>query len=211
MKSVISTHDVEALHERAMELASQADVARRAGRFSEVSDLLFEAMKLETEAAEQVSVEPSRSVLYRSAASLALECGELREAERRIASAIAGSPPVEILEELRELSEQVNFSRRLTALRERKKSGSHRTESHHDVSIVGDTVSLIGYLRFADQLSKTNKIKLYNPDDDKEYSINVPAEMMTDIVKPLWGSKVVITGRRKRDAIQLEDIDVVHE
>ena len=50
-----------------------------------------------------------RSVLHRSAASLALECGALREAERLIAAALSGDPPDEIAEELRDLLEQVYF------------------------------------------------------------------------------------------------------
>jgi hypothetical protein len=43
------------------------------------------------------------------AASLALECGALREAERLIAVALSGNPPEEIAEELRDLLEQVYF------------------------------------------------------------------------------------------------------
>jgi hypothetical protein len=69
------------------------------------------------EAAEQLrgdfDAEPSRSVLYRSAASLAMECGETREAEKLISIALIGNPPYEIAEELRNLLEQVNFERHL--------------------------------------------------------------------------------------------------
>ena len=51
--------------------------------------------------------EPIRSVLYRSAASLALICEEYREAERLIATALCGDPPDEIANELRVLLQQV--------------------------------------------------------------------------------------------------------
>jgi hypothetical protein len=57
--------------------------------------------------------EPTRSVLLRSAASLAIDCGEFREAERLIAAALSGSPPEEIADELRDLLEQVYFNRHL--------------------------------------------------------------------------------------------------
>jgi hypothetical protein len=46
--------------------------------------------------------EPSRSILHQSAASLALQCDELREAERLIASALRGTPPDDLAEELRD-------------------------------------------------------------------------------------------------------------
>ena len=57
--------------------------------------------------APDLGAEPSRSVLHRSAASLAEQCGEFREAERLIAVALSGNPPEEIAEELRDLLQQV--------------------------------------------------------------------------------------------------------
>lgn len=51
--------------------------------------------------------EPTRSVFYRSAASLALQCEEFRETERLIATALSGNPPNEIAEELRDLLEKL--------------------------------------------------------------------------------------------------------
>jgi hypothetical protein len=60
-----------------------------------------------------LELEPTRSVLYRSAASLALDCSEFAEAERLIASGLAGYPPSEIAEELRDLYERVTFYRHL--------------------------------------------------------------------------------------------------
>ncbi|OAD22641.1 hypothetical protein THIOM_001545 [Candidatus Thiomargarita nelsonii] len=48
-------------------------------------------------------IEPTRSVLFRSAACLALDFDDYREAERMIAFGLSGNPPLEILEELREL------------------------------------------------------------------------------------------------------------
>ena len=53
--------------------------------------------------ADQLDFEPTRSVLHRSAASLAVECLQLREAERLIGRALAGNPPPDIADELRDL------------------------------------------------------------------------------------------------------------
>ncbi len=104
------------LHEQAMDFAERAFMARRSGQPDEALSLAREAYQLESQAAKLLidypEIEPSRSVLLRSAATLALECGELREAEIMIATALIGSPPPAIADELRELFEQVNARRR---------------------------------------------------------------------------------------------------
>jgi hypothetical protein len=108
---------INQLHQQAMELAEQALLARRKGSEDEAERLSFEAYRLEAEAAlmlrEDDTAEPTRSVLLRSAATLALECGELREAEKLIATALIGNPPSQIADELRDLFEQVNARRRV--------------------------------------------------------------------------------------------------
>ncbi len=98
-------------HDRAMELADQALEARRQGDAESATAYFREAFAYERRAAERVApdveAEPTRSVLHRSAAALAIECGESREAERLIAIALSGNPPEEIAEELRGLWQQV--------------------------------------------------------------------------------------------------------
>jgi hypothetical protein len=106
-------NQVKDLHHEAMRLVDEAESARRNGNNPAARERLRQAFDSERQAADLVagdfSQEPTRSVLHRSAASLALECGELREAERLIAAAISGDPPDEIAEELRDLLEQVYF------------------------------------------------------------------------------------------------------
>ena len=100
-----------------MNLVDYAFVAKQRGHGDDAVQYYRQALKFEVNAAEilrdQHAVEPTRSILYRSAASIALNCGEHREAERLIALALSGQPPVEIAEELRDLFEQVNFERHL--------------------------------------------------------------------------------------------------
>jgi hypothetical protein len=109
--------EVTRLHRHAMALVDDAAMARRGGDQIRASVLLREAMELEGRAAAEVALsldlEPTRSVLYRSAASLAVQCGENRIAEQLISHAMAGNPPDEIAEELRVLWEQANFQRHL--------------------------------------------------------------------------------------------------
>jgi Flp pilus assembly protein TadD len=94
-----------------MALADEAFAAKRRGDTEQAKELFQQALTYERDACELVapdfSAEPTRSVLHRSAASLALAWGELREAERLIAIALTGNPPAEIAEELRDLLQQV--------------------------------------------------------------------------------------------------------
>jgi hypothetical protein len=105
------------LHREAMQHADAADRARRQGDSRPASEELRQAFDLERQAAALIagdlSAEPTRSVLHRSAAALALEFGAYREGERLIAAALAGNPPEEIAQELRDLLEQVNFEHHL--------------------------------------------------------------------------------------------------
>ncbi len=62
---------------------------------------------------DDLGSEPSRAVLFRSAASLGIDCGEFREAERMVALGLTGNPPENICDELRDVLEKVHFSRHL--------------------------------------------------------------------------------------------------
>jgi hypothetical protein len=77
--------EVENLHKEAMELVDQAVLARHAGDVEAILEFSRAAFAKERAAADlmanQFDLEPTRSILHRSAAVLALECSELREAE----------------------------------------------------------------------------------------------------------------------------------
>ncbi len=111
-------NEIARLHREAMTLAEEASAERRRGYPDRALELMRRAFELERDAAhgteDQSELEPTRSVLHRSAASLALECREFREAERLIGRALAGNPPEEIAEELRDLLEDVYFQRHLS-------------------------------------------------------------------------------------------------
>lgn len=96
-----------------MAIAEHADVAKAANDPMTARRLYFQAFELERSAALQFlrkpEVEPTRAVLFRSAASLALDCGEFREAERMICHALATEPPLDLRAELRQLYEQMHF------------------------------------------------------------------------------------------------------
>ena len=103
-------------HQQAMELAEAAFLAERRGG-QDAKAIYRQAFLKEREAAialaSSVDVEPTRSVFYRSAATLALRCGELHAAERLAAQGLAGEPPEEIADELRTVMEEISFARHL--------------------------------------------------------------------------------------------------
>jgi hypothetical protein len=104
---------IKDLHHQAMRLADQASDLRRKGEEQEANTRLRQAFEHERRAAElaaaDLALEPTRSVLHRSAATLAWQCGEYREAERLITTALSGMPPETVAEELRDLLLQVYF------------------------------------------------------------------------------------------------------
>jgi hypothetical protein len=99
---------IETLHRTAMELAQEADTAPDAARARELFRAAFEK---EREAAEllqdRLDLEPTRSVLLRSAASLAVDCHDFPEAERLLEKGLAGKPPADIAEEMRSLRRSI--------------------------------------------------------------------------------------------------------
>ena len=104
---------IQEKHTVAMDLAEAAFVAKLRGDLEQASLLTRQAFENEQAAAaliaNQLDAEPTRSVLHRSAANLAVNCGELQAAERLIATALSGNPPTEIAEELKDLFIQINL------------------------------------------------------------------------------------------------------
>jgi hypothetical protein len=94
-----------------MELFEESLIARRAGDETRMRALLTEALKLECAAADSVSddhaLEPTRSLLHRSAASIALQNFDTNTARRYVNTGLEGDPPAEIKSELEKLSEQI--------------------------------------------------------------------------------------------------------
>lgn len=109
--------DIKLLHRRAMEQSDLALLARMKGDELSAMGHVQSAYELEAKAAEALfdrrGAEPTRSVLFRSAATLAFDCGRFTDAEKLIHKALAGEPPPEITTELQDLLEQVSFHRHL--------------------------------------------------------------------------------------------------
>lgn len=174
-----NTQHVNDLHDRAMQLAGQAFHAKLHDDLSNARDLFRQAYALEAEAATATPTteEPTRSVLHRSAAALALDAGLLTEAEQMAQAGLAGQPPDDIAEELRGLLAQVLAAR--------------------DGEIQGE-------LRFADTLHAEAILKIRTPDGN-EYPIVVP-EGADDIVRAHFGADVTVRVVRQGEKLILADI-----
>ena len=80
---------------------------------------------------------------------------------------------------------------------------SHSDLKENNLSLPGKIVELEGTLSFAD--SKKSKVKLTNK-KMKDFQIIVPKGLLSDIVKPYFEERVVITGNQIGNIIELKDI-----
>ena len=127
---------VKELHDKAMGFADGG--FREKARGDTARSLEFFAQALDAElAAIQELDEPNGllwSILHRSAGTLALDCRRFRQAEQIVATALAGDPHPEIVEELRDLLEQIYFQRHLDL------RGVALTDSELQFSLAGPEV-----------------------------------------------------------------------
>ena len=136
--------NVKDLHRQAMQQADLGHAARREGKTEVARQHFGEAYHLERISAEQLltrtDAEPSRSILLRSAATLAIAADRFTEAEQAVCMALAGQPPNDIAQELRDLFEHINFRRHLSL------RGVKLAERELQMSITGPSAALYPYL-----------------------------------------------------------------
>jgi len=159
--------EIERLHEDAMNLVELALIQKSLNNFESARDYFIRAYKLDVKAAQLIKdkndLEPTRSLILRSAASLAVECEMFREAEQLIAFALSGMPPDDLAEELRDMSEEVNFERHL------KLRGIDLEPNEFQMSIAGDIISfgLAPIDEFIDRI-KTTETLIYRTAERKQ-------------------------------------------
>ena len=105
-----STHN---LHEQAMDLAEDAFLAQKIGDKTTFVQLSKEAFLLEKSAAlsllNQPDAEPSRSILFKSAAFLAFDAQEFQECRDMITYTLLGKPDATIKAEMNQLFAEVTI------------------------------------------------------------------------------------------------------
>lgn len=100
----INTHTVRECHHRAMGFAQDADLLRHQGKPEDAKTSFQIAYYYMRGAAEKLNTdresEPTRSILYRSAANCAFNAGMFTEAVQCAEEGVNGYPPVDIHDEL---------------------------------------------------------------------------------------------------------------
>ena len=109
------------IHREAMDFSEKAQIARIKGvSREEVLAFFRKAFRLEREAAMLLKDEKAklvtRAVLFRSAAVLAFDCGEVSEVEELISLGLSGEVPPQIADELHDLKRVVESRRRTKQL-----------------------------------------------------------------------------------------------
>jgi hypothetical protein len=106
------------LHQQAMELAQDALTESEQGHPASAHLLYAQALPLEIDAASQMEkipeAEPTRSILYLSAATLAYHVGDMPLAKKLIGEALSGDPPPRVEHDLFELLENLDTGLQLT-------------------------------------------------------------------------------------------------
>ncbi len=124
-------------HRQAMDLAGQGLLAQMGKRPESAISLFEEALDLELAAIAELRepLEPTHSVLHRSAGWMAFHSHQYRKAEQLACRALAGDPPSEIADELRGLLEHVNFHRHFES------EGIQLSEGEIQLSVLGKAVA----------------------------------------------------------------------
>ena len=179
--------EIRELHNKAMELAALADLQKVQENKDKSFSLFEEAFYLERKAAmtayDDNVGEPTVSVLLRNAASLAVNCKKLRDAEKLIALALSGEPPLEIAEELRNLLENVNFHRHLEV------KGTELSDDEVQLAVAGNgsNQTIKGILKVANATTNTVQIII----DANKINLKVP-NGLSEIVRKYWNERVIV-------------------
>jgi hypothetical protein len=176
------------LHQQAMFFAQDALVATQHKETGKAFMLNQKAFDLERQVALSLvdsQNEPFRSIIMHSAACLALDIKQYREAEIFISYGLLGTPPDDIHQELLESLDLIKQQRHLTNK--------------------NDTITFIGYLQSAN--TRTNKIRLVNGTENKDITVNFG---LADMVRTFFDNKVRAIVRKTRGN-QYELINLVKE
>ena len=183
---------IYSLHNKAIEFADEGLLAQKRGENAVAQSFFQKAFLLEKEAALATVFNKENqlfySILYRSAATLALDCGNIWEAEFLVNAALSKKVSKIIQEQLTDLKQKIAAKK--------------------NDFINQSTVELIGIIIGAD--TPNSEIKLLDSKDNLSYKIFVPQNQLHQIVQSFWAKQVLISGKKdKRGIVFLEQIKQV--
>ena len=173
------------LHKRAMDFADEALLAKKQGSKAIAISFFEKAYILEREAAFSFKSKDDntnlyKSILLRSAATLALDAGYIWDAEYIANYTLENNPHSMIIAELEEVIE---------------KSKNFKIKGKNNkLRIVGTIVAVD---------SINNAMKLQPTNGNASLNIQVPKSHLHKIVKDYWASEVVIQGQKDIQGVLL--------
>lgn len=177
--------DLRTLHTEAMDLAERAMIDRARGKMQAAKRHLLEALRKEETAAKHAVEtgvpEPTRTILLKSAAHLAVDAGELRLAERLIGTALAGEPPEELAEELRSVFEEIGFHRHLDL------RGVELQHNDFQMVMVGDAIApgMVASDQFTKRVDTVQSLIYRTSENDRNEPYRERGDPKQSIQKPL--------------------------
>ena len=191
---------VNCLHREAMEYTDRSFVARRYGsrdKYLHFSKLAYEKEAAAADLMVDEDVEPTRSVLHRSAATLAWRCEMYEEAKRLIYRALAGNPPPDIEYELNDLLGKVKLALAGLELPDMLEAGAGFQKTDQ-------TTSRTGVLKIATAL-ETSECVLITENEEK-WTIEIPDEIMNEILGAYFNKRVHVEGKRMKNSGSVQRI-----
>ena len=196
----LKVREVNRLHRKAMEFADESFVVRLEGNREEYLRCTRLALEKEAAAADLMvdeDVEPTRSVLHRSAATLAWRCEEYDRAKRLIYRALAGNPPPDIEYELNDLLGKVKLALAGLELPDMLEAGAGFQKTDQ-------TTSRTGVLKIATAL-ETSECVLITENEEK-WAIEIPDEIMNEILGAYFNKRVQVEGKRMKNSGSVQRI-----
>lgn len=181
--------NIQTLHNKAMDYAEDALLSKRRGN-DEIAQSFYEkAFPLEKEAAFSIKATNEndrlyKSILLRSAASLALNAGCIWEAQHIFDLALKENLDSYLKQDYKELASD---------LKKHLKSSS----SIPSITITGKIIAIDTYV---------NEIKIQPNTDGLSIKVLVPKDTIDDIIPIYWAHNVIIEGKAQNGIIFLETI-----
>ncbi|MEN0045978.1 MAG: hypothetical protein AAF806_02855 [Bacteroidota bacterium] len=153
------------LHNKAMEFADEAEIAKHKKSNSSAKALYLQAFQLEKEAALKTPLNYKdsvpRHVLLRSAASLAMLSEQYEEAEKLILLGLNSTPPSFVIKELNDLALEI--------------------KTHKTARLKSSLVQLVGLFTYVN--AAENEIKIQAADTSLLHTLIAPSNLLKQVVK----------------------------
>jgi tetratricopeptide (TPR) repeat protein len=193
------------LHRAAMRHAQEAYMAVLNGDTAAALPLYDQAFRLEQQAAHHfildLQQEPTRSVLFRSAANLAFKCQKYEEAKKMVYFGLAGNPPEEIAQELMDVYQRVIQAVKLAEMPSPALDVVDKKPKASYFWLKG----VLNTLNTAD--AQKHKITILS-EDNKNSTVNVPKDLV-QIVRNYWNEYVNAYILKQGKILTLVEIDKI--